>query len=88
MERQAIEMIDELMSEEANIQASSQSADLKLADAESNEVKGGAICHGTTLLAWARVDGASPLTNHNETVEDLTAGDDARIKGSRFMTLE
>lgn len=26
------------------------------------------ICHGTTVLAWARVDGVSPITNHRVSV--------------------
>ncbi len=47
--------------------------DLRLTDAELDGIKGGPVCHGTTVLAWARVDGVSPQSNHNETVaEDST----------------
>jgi hypothetical protein len=39
-----------------------QLADLKLPDEKLNSIKGGdGICHGVTVLAWARVDGVSPL---------------------------
>lgn len=31
-----------------------------LPDAESETIKAGGICHGVTVLAWARVDGVSP----------------------------
>jgi hypothetical protein len=66
MEQQAIENADRLTSEEANEPASLQIADLNLADAKAKEIKGGPLCHGTTVLAWARVDGVS-ASNHNET---------------------
>lgn len=66
MEKQANEKADRLMNVEADEPASQQIADLNLTDAEANEIKGGPLCHGTTVLAWARVDGAS--SNHNETV--------------------
>lgn len=55
--------------------------ELSLTDEELDGIKGGAICHGVSALAWARVDGVSPLSNqsglsnHNETLaEDETAG--------------
>jgi hypothetical protein len=34
---------------------------LELSTGEMEQTQGGAICHGTTVLAWARVDGVSPL---------------------------
>jgi hypothetical protein len=83
MEQQAIENLDRLTNEDASEPAIPQVADLHLIDAEADEIKGGAICHGTTVLAWARVDGVSPLANHNETVaEDAThelVGDDLQL---------
>jgi hypothetical protein len=39
-----------------------QLADLRLPDEKLNSIKGGdGVCHGTTVLAWARVDGVNPL---------------------------
>lgn len=67
MEQQAIEKADRLTSVEAHEPASLKITDLNLTDAEANEIKGGTICHGKTVLAWARVDGVS-ASNHNQTV--------------------
>lgn len=67
MEQQAIEKANRLTSREVNEPASLQIEDLNLTEAETNEIKGGPICHGTTVLAWARVDGVA-ASNHNETV--------------------
>ena len=79
MEQQAIEKASRLTSAEVNKPASLQVADLNLTDAKANEIKGGPICHGTTVLAWARVDGMS-ASNHNETVaEDEANASEALI---------
>lgn len=69
-----------------------QLADLALPDPPVNEIKGGPLCHGVSVLGWARVDGVSPLSNqnHNETLAEDTAATaladlpvqaDAQIKG-------
>jgi hypothetical protein len=34
---------------------------LDLSTGEMEQTQGGAICHAKTVLAWARVDGVSPL---------------------------
>jgi autotransporter-associated beta strand protein len=48
--------------------------ELSLTDEELDGIKGGPLCHGVSALAWARVDGVSPLSNHNETLaEDATS---------------
>ena len=39
-----------------------QLADLRLTDAASGTVKGGdGVCHGVSVLAWARVDGVTSV---------------------------
>ncbi len=77
MDQPAIEKADRLTSVEANKPASLPISDLNLTDAQAIEIKGGPICHGTTVLAWARVDGVS-ASNHNETVaEDETETSEA-----------
>jgi hypothetical protein len=71
--------------------------ELTLTDEELDGIKGGPLCHGVSALAWARVDGVSPLSNHtalsnhNETLAednasaaslaDLLVQADAQIKG-------
>lgn len=97
MEQQTIEKADRLTNVEANEPASQQIADLNLTDAEANQIKGGPVCHGTTVLAWARVDGVS-ASNHNETMsydetdldelEDLllSATQESDIKAGRDNT--
>jgi hypothetical protein len=70
-------------------------ADLLVEEAE--QIKGGPLCHGVSALAWARVDGVSPLSNHNAlsnhnetlaedetsaaSLADLPVQADAQIKG-------
>jgi subtilisin family serine protease len=63
MNQQEKETVEHLTGEE-----SVPCADLDLTDEQMDEIKAGAVCHGTTVLAWARVDGVGPSTNHNETV--------------------
>ncbi len=57
--------------------------DLSLTDEELDGIKGGPICHGVSVLGWARVDGVSPQSNHNETVSydeaDLDQFDDLLV---------
>ena len=67
--------------------------DLALTNEQVEEIKGSGLCHGTTVLAWARGDGTS---NHNETVaEDETAAEaladlpveeDEQIKGGAILS--
>ena len=79
MKQQAIEKADRLMNVEAGELASQKITDLNLTEAEANEIKGGPLCHGKTVLAWARVDGVS-ASNHNETVaEDEANASEALI---------
>lgn len=59
---------DFLPNEDASKLDSNQFADLHLMDSEANEIKGGPVCYGVSVLALARVDGESPRSNHNETV--------------------
>lgn len=70
MAQQAIELIEELTNEDANEPASSLLTGLELTDAELDGIKGGPLCHGVSVLAWAKVDGVSPSSNHNETMTD------------------
>lgn len=71
--------------------------DLSLTNEELDGIKGGAVCHGVSVIAYARVDGVSllsnqsGLSNHNETLvadetaaaslADLLVKDDQQIKG-------
>ncbi|MBD3884726.1 hypothetical protein IFO70_23600 [Phormidium tenue FACHB-886] len=48
-------------SAKTSIQSTNNSLWSTLSDAESQAIKAGEFCHGVTVLAWARVDGASPL---------------------------
>jgi len=90
MDQQAIENADRLTSVEANERACLQITDLNLMEAEANEIKGGPISHGKTVLAWARVDGVS-ASNHNETVSydeaDLDQFDDLQVAAEQTETV-
>ncbi len=65
--------------------------ELSLTDEELDGIKGGPLCHGVSVLGWARVDGVSPMSNHNETLAedktlepsfaDLRVQADEQIKG-------
>lgn len=75
MERQTNETADLLTKEKAQETAAPQFADLQLTETKLDGTKGGPVCRGTTVLAWARVDGVSPQSNHNETVVEDEAGE-------------
>ncbi len=69
----------------------SDTAFSQLSDEELDGIKGGPPCHGVSALAWARVDGVSPLSNHNQTfaedeisavsLADLLVQSNEQIKG-------
>lgn len=61
MKQSTTEPNDALLQAEAHAPATVQMEDLRLTDEELDGIKGGPVCHGTTVLAWARVDGVSPL---------------------------
>jgi len=51
----------EIMNKQENPEINKQESlieDLTVNDGQMSEVKGGPLCHGTTVLAWARVDGS------------------------------
>jgi len=76
MKQPITEPNDALLQAEAHEPAAAQMDDMQLTDEELDGIKGGPLCHGTTVLAWARVDGVSPLgNNHNEAMaEDAAPG--------------